>query len=56
MPAAALAALGLSAAEVSDVLAARDKLGTFASADELCAYTSLTPDRVDELRDFMIFG
>ncbi len=56
VPAAALAALGLSAAEVSDVLAARDKLGTFASADELCAYTSLTPDRVDELRDFMIFG
>ena len=56
VPAAVLAAsLGLSAAEVSDVLAARDKLGRFASADELCAYTSLTPDRVDELRDFMVF-
>lgn len=56
VPAAVLAApLGLSAAEVSDVLAAREKLGRFASADELCAYTSLAPDRVDELRDFMIF-
>ena len=51
VPGAVLAALGLSAAEVADVLAARDKLGTFTSADELCAYTSLTPDRVDELRD-----
>jgi hypothetical protein len=57
VPAAVLAGpLGLSAAEVSDVLAARGKLGRFASADELCAYTSLAPDRVDELRDFMIFG
>jgi len=57
VPAAVLAGpLSLSAAEVSDVLAARDKLGRFTSADELCAYTSLTPDRVDELRDFMIFG
>jgi hypothetical protein len=57
VPAAVLAGpLGLSAAEVSDVLAGRDKLGRFASADELCAYTSLAPDRVDELRDLMIFG
>jgi DNA uptake protein ComE-like DNA-binding protein len=57
VPAGVLAApLGLSPAEVSDVLAARDKLGRFASADELGAYTSLPPDRVDELRDLMIFG
>jgi hypothetical protein len=57
VPAAVMASpLGLSPAEVSDVLAARDKLGRFASADELCAYTSLAPDRVDELRDLMIFG
>jgi hypothetical protein len=48
--------LGLAPAEVSDVLAARDKLGRFTSADELCAYTELAPDRVDELRDLMIFG
>ena len=49
-------ALELTPAEVSDVLAARDKLGRFGSADELCAYTSLAPDRVDELRDLMVFG
>jgi hypothetical protein len=55
-PAALSAALGLTPAEVSDVLAARDKLGRLGSADELCAYTSLSPDRVDELRDLMIFG
>jgi hypothetical protein len=57
VPGAVLAGqLGLSPAEVSDVLAARDKLGKFTSADELCAYTALTPDRVDELRDLMIFS
>ena len=39
-----------------DVLAARDKLGRFGSSDELGAYTSLAPDRVDELRDLMLFG
>ena len=44
MPGAVLAArLGLSAAEVTDVLAARDRLGRFSSADELCAYTQLSP-------------
>ena len=57
VPGAVLATqLGLSAAEVSDVLAVRDKLGRFGSSDELGAYTSLAPDRVDELRDLMIFG
>ena len=57
VPGAVLATqLGLSAAEVSDVLASRDKLGRFGSSDELGAYTSLAPDRVDELRDLMIFG
>jgi DNA uptake protein ComE-like DNA-binding protein len=40
---------------VTDVLAARDRLGRFSSADELCAYTQLSPERVDELRDLMIF-
>jgi len=48
--------LGLTPAEVSDVLAAREKLGRFGSPEEVCAYTSLSPDRVDELRDLMIFG
>jgi hypothetical protein len=47
--------LGLTSGEADDVLAARDKLGKFSSADELCAYTELPPDRVDELRDLMIF-
>jgi hypothetical protein len=57
VPGTVLAAgLGLTPAEVSDVLAARDKLGRFASAEEMCAYTSLSPDRVDELREEMIFG
>jgi hypothetical protein len=50
------AQLGLAPGEMTDVLAARDKLGKFASADELCAYTELAPDRVDELRDLMIFA
>ena len=48
--------LGLTPAEVSDVLAAREKLGRFGSPEEVCAYTSLSPDRVDALRDLMIFG
>jgi hypothetical protein len=57
VPGAVLAAgLGLTPDEVTDVMAARDKLGKFTSADELCAYTDLSPDRVDELRDLMIFG
>ena len=56
VPGPALAAqLGLAPAEVTDVLAARDRLGRFASADELGAYTQLSPDRVDELRDLMLF-
>jgi hypothetical protein len=38
-----------------DVLTARRNLGRFTSADELCAYTQLSPGRVDELRELMIF-
>jgi DNA uptake protein ComE-like DNA-binding protein len=57
VPAAVLAGhLGLSQAEVADVLATRDRLGRFASADELSAYTAMAPDRVDQLRDLLIFG
>jgi DNA uptake protein ComE-like DNA-binding protein len=41
--------------EARDVVAARDKLGRFVSPEELCEYTRLSPDRVDELRDLMIF-
>jgi hypothetical protein len=56
VPSAVLSAqLGLASAEVTDVLTARERLGRFTSADELCAYTQLSPDRVDELRELMIF-
>jgi hypothetical protein len=47
--------LGLTSAEADSVVRARDSLGRFTSADELCAYAGLSPDRVDELRDLMIF-
>src|SRR5690349_8153009 len=47
--------LGLTPIEARDVVAARDKLGRFVSPEELCEYTRLSPDRVDELRDLMIF-
>lgn len=57
VPGAVLAAdLGLTPDEVTDVIAARERLGKFTSADEVCAYTDLSPDRVDELRDLMIFS
>jgi DNA uptake protein ComE-like DNA-binding protein len=56
VPGSVLAAqLGLAPTEVTDVLSARDRLGRFSSADELSAYTQLSPRRVDELRDLMIF-
>lgn len=56
VPGPVLAAqLSLTPAELTGVLAARDRLGRFGSADELCAYTDLSPDRVDELRDLMLF-
>lgn len=48
--------LGLTPIEARDVVAARDKLGRFVSAEELCEYTQLSPDRVDDLRDLMIFS
>lgn len=54
-PTTLLSYLGLTQAETADVIRARDSLGRFSSADELCAYTQLSPDRVDELRDLMIF-
>lgn len=47
--------LGLTREEEADVLAARANLGRFTNADELCAYTRLSPERVDELREWMIF-
>jgi hypothetical protein len=48
--------LGLSAGETSAVLDARAKLGSFTSPDEVTAYAPLPPDRLDAVRDWMIFG
>ncbi len=48
--------LGLTAAESEAVLKVRDQLGRFSGPEELTAYTELTPDRVDALRDWMLFG
>jgi len=50
------AALGLTQQEVTNLIAARDKLGKFSTADELRDYAELPPGRVDELRDLMIFS
>jgi len=50
------AALGLTQQEVTNLIAARDKLGEFSTADELRDHAELPPGRVDELRDLMIFS
>ena len=47
--------LGLTPQEAAAVIAARDQLGRFTSAEELSAYAQLRPDRVDSLRDWMLF-
>ncbi len=49
-------ALGLTPAETAAVIAARDQLGRFGSPEELSAYAQLPPDRVEALRDWMLFG
>jgi DNA uptake protein ComE-like DNA-binding protein len=57
VPAAVLASrLGLAPAEVAAVTAARDQLGRFSSIDELSVYANLPPDRLDGLRDWLLFG
>jgi len=48
--------LGLSAAEAAAVVAARSRLGSFSSANEVTTYASLAPDRLDDLGDWMIFS
>jgi len=48
--------LGLTPAESSAVITARDQLGKFSSPEELSVYAQLPPDRVDALRDWMLFG
>ena len=57
VPAGVLAScLALTPAESAAVVAARSQLGRFTSAEELSAYTELPPDRVETLRDWMLFG
>jgi DNA uptake protein ComE-like DNA-binding protein len=48
--------LGLSPAEAAAVVAARDKIGRFSSPDEVTTYAELPPDRLDDIRDWMIFS
>lgn len=47
--------LGLTPQESAAIVAARDQLGGFISPEELSAYAQLSPDRVDGLRDWMLF-
>jgi helix-hairpin-helix protein len=48
--------LGLTPAESTAIIAARDQLGRFCSPEELSVYAQLPPDRVEALRDWMMFG
>jgi hypothetical protein len=57
VPADVLAScLGLTPAESQGVVAARDQISRFSSPEELSAYTDLPPDRVEALRDWILFG
>lgn len=47
--------LGLTAAESAAIISVREQLGRFSGPEELTAYTELTPDHVDALRDWMLF-
>jgi DNA uptake protein ComE-like DNA-binding protein len=56
VPADVLAScLGLTAAESAAVAEARDQLGRFGSPEELSVYAQLPPDRVEAIRDWMMF-
>ena len=50
------AGLGLTAAESAAIISVREQLGRFSGPEELTAYTELAPDRVDALRDWMLFA
>ena len=57
VPGEALAAyLRLTPAESAAVIAARERLSRFSSAEELSVYAQLPPDRVEALHDWMLFG
>jgi Helix-hairpin-helix motif len=47
--------LGLSPAQAGQVVEARDRLGGFAGPEELIAYTELSPEAVDDLREHLVF-
>jgi len=48
--------LGLTAAESAGIISVREQLGRFSGPEELTAYTELAPDRVDALRDWLLFA
>ena len=48
--------LGLTAAESAAIITVREQLGRFSGPEELTAYTELAPDRVDALRDWLLFA
>jgi hypothetical protein len=57
VPAGELAScLGLTPAESAAVIEARNQLGRFSSPEELSVYAQLSPDRIQALRDWMMFG
>jgi len=47
--------LGLSEADAVQVTEARDRIGGFSSAEEVIAYTDLSPTLVDGLRERLLF-
>jgi Helix-hairpin-helix motif len=47
--------LGLSEADAAQVTEARDRIGGFSSAEEMIAFTELSPARVDGIRDQLLF-
>jgi Helix-hairpin-helix motif len=47
--------LGLSAADAAQVTEARDRIGGFSSAEEVIAYTDLSPALVDGIRERLLF-
>ena len=47
--------LGLSEADAAQVTEARERIGGFSSAEEVIAYTDLSPTLVDGLRDRLLF-
>jgi hypothetical protein len=47
--------LGLSEADAAQVIEARDRIGGFSTAEEVIAYTDLSPSLVDGIRERLVF-